>query len=123
MKDGKEIADDRVERSLYNRAVGYDYDAVKIITVAQGQNMGSEVVKVPYVEHVPPDVKAAIRWLEARRPKVWRRTVGLTGGDGGPIQFGDGEDELAGLTDDERAQLRGLLSKAAAGSDSGRGEG
>jgi hypothetical protein len=27
---GKDIADNRVERSLYERAVGYDFDAVKI---------------------------------------------------------------------------------------------
>jgi hypothetical protein len=30
LKAGKAEADDRVERSLYQRAVGYEYDAVKI---------------------------------------------------------------------------------------------
>ena len=31
LKVGKEAADQRVERSLYQRAVGYHYDAVKIL--------------------------------------------------------------------------------------------
>lgn len=123
LKDGKDIADDRVQRSLYNRAVGYSYDAVKIITVSKGAGEGSIVEEVPYVEHVPPDVKAAIRWLESRRPKEWRRTLGLTGGDGGPIEISDKDGDFSGLTQDERSNLRTLLAKAAAGDDEGAGEG
>ena len=119
---GKEIADERVSRSLFNRAVGYNYDAVKIMTVSLGAGEGSRIEKVEYVEHVPPDVKAAIRWLEARRPKEWRRTLGLTGGDGGAIQLSDADKDFSGLNADECANLRTLLEKAAAGPDEGDGE-
>jgi len=121
MKVGKEIADDRVERSLYNRAVGYSYDAVKIQAVALGNNGGSEIVETPYVEHVPPDTKAAIRWLEARRPEVWRRSLALTGAGGGPIEVKDDDANFSGLEKDERAQLRTLLQRA--GAEPRRGEG
>jgi hypothetical protein len=56
LKIGKTEADDRVERSLYQRAVGCTYSAVKIFMPA-GAN---KPVIVPYEEHVPPDVTAGI---------------------------------------------------------------
>lgn len=66
IKAAKEIADDRVERSLYQRAVGYTFDAVKIMTSG-----GKEMI-VPYREHVVPDVTAQIFWLKNRRKDQWR---------------------------------------------------
>jgi transposase len=68
-KTGKEPADERVKRSLYERAVGYGYNAVKIF-----QFQGQPVV-VPYVEFVPPDVTAAIFWLKNRCPDEWKDRV------------------------------------------------
>lgn len=72
LKAGKEVADARVERSLYNRAVGYTYDSEKVVTVAQGNNQGSVIERVPIKEHVPPDTTAGIFWLKNRRPDDWR---------------------------------------------------
>lgn len=66
LKAGKEAADERVERSLYHRAIGYSFDAVKIF-----QHQGEAVV-VPYREHVPPDTTACIFWLKNRRSADWR---------------------------------------------------
>jgi hypothetical protein len=65
---GKDAADDRVERALYQRAVGYDYTAEKIVTTRDGGP-----VAVPYNMHVPADVRAALHWLAIRRPKPWAR--------------------------------------------------
>ena len=48
---GNEEADARVERSLYQRAVGYSFNSEKILC-----NKNGEVTRVPIVEHVPPDV-------------------------------------------------------------------
>jgi hypothetical protein len=62
----KEFADNRVQRSLYQRACGYSYDAVKIFSTPQG------IVQVPYREHVPPDVAACFIWLKNRRRDIWR---------------------------------------------------
>jgi hypothetical protein len=78
---GKGPADDRVERSLYQRAVGYSYNAVKIM-----QNNG-EPVYAEYVEHVPPDPGAAKLWLINRRPEDWREKTynELSGKDGSPL--------------------------------------
>ena len=66
VKLGKAPADDRVERSLFHRAVGYEYDSVKIM-----QDKGRPLI-VPFREHVPPDAGAAFNWLKNRRPDQWR---------------------------------------------------
>ena len=58
----------RVERSLYERANGYSYDAVKIFMPAGAK----EPVIVHYTEHCPPDVGAAFIWLKNRDPDRWR---------------------------------------------------
>ena len=77
LQRGKDVADDIVEAALFKRAVGYNFDAVKIITVPQGANQGSKVEEVPYVEHVPPDTAAATFWLKNRRPRRWREKVDM----------------------------------------------
>ena len=64
---GKEEFDDRVERTLAMRAIGYTYEAEKIFCNAEGQ-----VTRVAYREHVPPDITACIFWLKNRRPEKWR---------------------------------------------------
>jgi hypothetical protein len=58
----------RVERSLYERANGYSYDAVKIFMPAGSK----QPVVVHYTEHCPPDVGAAFIWLKNRDPDRWR---------------------------------------------------
>jgi hypothetical protein len=50
LKVSKAEADSRVERSLYERATGYSYNAVKIF-LPYGSR---EPVYAPYTEHVPP---------------------------------------------------------------------
>lgn len=69
---GKADIDARVEQSLFRRAIGYKHRAVKILTVSNGNNAGSSVEQVPYIEHYPPDTTAAIFWLKNRKPKEWR---------------------------------------------------
>jgi hypothetical protein len=83
LRVGKEASDDRVERSLYNRAVGYSHSAVKIFMPANAQ----APVYAPYTEHVAPDVGAASLWLRNRRGDKWRDKQNLehTGKDGEPI--------------------------------------
>jgi hypothetical protein len=69
LRVGKAEADDRVERSLYQRAVGYTYDSEKLFCYE------GEVTRAEIVEHVPPDVGAAKLWLHNRRPDKWREKV------------------------------------------------
>jgi hypothetical protein len=65
---GKEEADNAVERSLYQKAVGYSQEAVKIFMPAGA----AEPVYAPYREKIAPDTGAAIFWLKNRRKEAWR---------------------------------------------------
>ena len=78
----KEQANDRVEQSLFRRAMGYEHDEVDIKVI------GGEVIQTPIRKYYPPDTTAAIFWLKNRRPEQWRETkaVELTGKDGGPVE-------------------------------------
>lgn len=82
IKVAKEVADDRVERSLFARANGYEHNEIDIRVVANA------IVQTPTRKFYPPDTTAAIFWLKNRRPEQWRemRAVELTGANGGPVQ-------------------------------------
>ena len=64
-KYGMNFADDTVERSLYELAVGYEHRDVKIFRY-KGQ-----VIYAPYTKHVVASVPACIFWLINRRPEEW----------------------------------------------------
>lgn len=83
LKIAKDEADSRVERSLYERATGYERDSVKIFC------QDGAVIEHTFREHVPPDTTAMIFWLKNRKSDVWRdrRETELTGKDGGAIQI------------------------------------
>jgi DNA-binding transcriptional ArsR family regulator len=49
---------------LYERAVGYQHQAEKILTVAGPKGEGSSVERHEYTEHYPPDVAAAKLWVQ-----------------------------------------------------------
>lgn len=66
LKAAKEQADDRVERSLFERATGYERDEVDIRVV------NGEIVQTPIRKFYPPDTTAAIFWLKNRAPAQWR---------------------------------------------------
>lgn len=66
LKIGKAPADDRVELSLYHRAVGYSHpeDDIRVV--------GGQIVVTPTIKHYPPDTTACIFWLKNRRAEQWR---------------------------------------------------
>lgn len=84
LKVAKTEADERVERSLYSRATGYSYEAVKIFMPANA----SKPVYAPYREHVPPDTTSMIFWLKNRQRDKWRdkQDYEHSGPNGGPIE-------------------------------------
>jgi len=63
---GKATADQSVERSLYQRAMGYtcNEDDVRVV--------GGKIVKTEIVREYPPDTTAMIFWLKNRKPRDWR---------------------------------------------------
>jgi hypothetical protein len=64
--DGKNAFDNRIERSLAQRAAGYSYHSEKVF------QYDGQIVRAEIVEHVPPDVSACRLWLMNRRPDKWR---------------------------------------------------
>lgn len=68
LRTAKDEADARVERSLFQRAVGYEQDEVKIFMPASH----NEPVYAPYRAKIQPDTTAAIFWLKNRKPAEWR---------------------------------------------------
>ena len=83
--NGKEHADERVERALYHKAIGYTFDSEKVFQY-EGQ-----VIRAPIVEHVPPSDTAAIFWLKNRRSGVWRdkQEHGITDNEGNDVPLSD----------------------------------
>lgn len=72
LSQGKAEPDAMVERSLFELATGYEYDAEKPLVVAGPQGMGSEIQVAKYREKVPPNAASCIFWLKNRRPNRWR---------------------------------------------------
>jgi hypothetical protein len=85
LRAGKSDADDRVEKSLYQCAVGYSHPDVHV------SHYQGAVTITPLTKHHPPNVTACIFWLKNRRKDTWREKVDheVTGRNGGPIQTED----------------------------------
>jgi hypothetical protein len=83
LRRGKLESDANVAERLYQRAMGYSHQAVKIVA---NPNTGAEKT-VPYTERYPPDTRAAIFWLKNRRPDEWRdkREQELSAKDNAPL--------------------------------------
>ena len=66
LKDWKTIADHKVEKSLYERACGYQHKAIKIFHY-MGRSFEHE-----YIEHYPPDTTACIFFFFIRKHAEWK---------------------------------------------------
>ena len=90
LKEGKELADYLVKKSLYKRALGFEYDEVTYeksktgglaLGVTKKEDKDAEITSL---KHTPthkikvvtkliiPDVTAQIFWLKNRQPEDWR---------------------------------------------------
>lgn len=66
LKEGKEISDSKVVKSLFERAIGYSHPDVHI------SNYQGAITKTPITKHYPPDPTSMIFWLKNRQPDKWR---------------------------------------------------
>jgi len=66
LKEGKQIADGEVAKSLYHRAKGYSHKAVHI------SNYQGEITQTDIIKEYPPDTTACIFWLKNRQSEMWR---------------------------------------------------
>jgi hypothetical protein len=80
LKAAKAPADERVERSLFERATGYERDEVDIRVV------NGEIVQTTVRKFYPPDTTAMIFWLKNRKPADWRDKVETE--HSGTVRFG-----------------------------------
>lgn len=69
IKGWKEDADNKVERSLYQRALGYEYEEV-----TKEISMRTKKLKITKIvtKKTPASEIACIFWLKNRRPLDWR---------------------------------------------------
>jgi len=91
LKSGKSDADAKVAKSLFGRAIGYDYSEVSV------EKKGRKILKTTTTKkRMAPDTTAAIFWLKNRQPELWRDRVetNLSGG----IAL---KSDLESLSDDE----------------------
>lgn len=84
LKEGKAPADAKVEKSLFQRAIGYKYQEKKVIQLPDGTKR-MEITE----KEVVPDTTAQIFWLKNRLPQEWRdkHEQILTGEGGKPIKI------------------------------------
>jgi len=105
LNEGKAIADGKVARRLYERALGFE-------TIEEKLGPGGMVVELKTV--CPPDTAAAIFWLKNRQRANWRDKVetGMTDKDGNdvPPAF-----DLSKLTNEELRTLAELQRKGRTG--------
>jgi transposase-like protein len=82
IKGNKDQADAPVVKSLYQRALGYEYTEI-----SEKHDPEKGLIKTVTVKQVAPDVTAQIFWLKNRQPKDWRdkRDVEIGGKDGKPL--------------------------------------
>lgn len=69
---GKEIADAKVEKSLYQRAIGYETKDTENIVEVDPRTGESKPVRVKTVtKQIAPDTMAAMYWLNNRKPEQY----------------------------------------------------
>ena len=112
LKAGKDVADERVERSLYQRAIGYEQDEVKIFMPGGA----AKPVYAPYRAKIAPDVTAAIFWLKNRRSDAWRDVKHIDSKQETTHRY-----DLDSLSDTRLDELERILADAVR-SEGGKGE-
>lgn len=66
IKEGRLAPNARVERSLFERATGYEHTETKVMVVDK------QIETMNVTKHYPPDTAAAFIWLKNRDPERWR---------------------------------------------------
>lgn len=80
LRVSKDVADDNVEASLYNRAIGMEVKETTVHVFADSDNKTRKYQKT-VTKQLPPETSAAFIWLKNRRPAKWRdrQEIGIDG--------------------------------------------
>lgn len=106
VREGRAVADGRIARSLYERAVGY-CQSVERVVVLRGEAKKIDVT----VQH-PPDTQACIFWLRNRCRENWNVRSAPAGGDG-PTEDIAAELDAAWARVEEEERLASLSANQA----------
>lgn len=83
VNSSRELADKKVEKALYDRALGYSCPETRVFC-QEGKIITEEVEK-----HYPPDPKSLEFWLKNRQPDKWKAKQEIhnehTGAGGAPL--------------------------------------
>ena len=72
LNEGRELANSRIEKSLYKKALGYTVTETHR-TIQVDKDGNAKPVKIETTDkHFAPDTGAIIYWLKNRNPKGWR---------------------------------------------------
>lgn len=75
VREGKALADARVARCLFQRAVGHEHKIERTVLHLGKERPLSDTL------YFPPDVRACIFWLRNRQPRLWNRRTRAQGDD------------------------------------------
>lgn len=101
LKNGKEVADYKVENALYKKAIGFTaIDKVvstkRLVEYKDGKRVRE--ISVPVVVEIeryyPPDTVAEIFWLKNRKPELWREKQEIASCGVGKVEIVDGIPEF-----------------------------
>jgi hypothetical protein len=83
LKEGKDVADRKVENALYKRACGFEYEEV----TTERDEINGKMITKRVTKFYPPDPTSMIFWLKNRKPDEWRdkRETEVSGSGGGPL--------------------------------------
>lgn len=107
LKGWKGVADDRVERALYERALGYEWEEDAIVW----DKFERERVQIRLEKRLPPDTTACIFWLKNRRRADWRDKLEVDNNHTGsvahsvrvdPVELEERIKLIAGMAAEER---------------------
>jgi hypothetical protein len=75
VREARAVADAKVARCLYERAVGYQHTVERTVWHLGRERSVTEKV------HLPPDTRACIFWLRNRQPQYWSGRAAAPEGD------------------------------------------
>ncbi len=87
LKEGKAVADNKIQRALFQRAAGFTHPDVHI------SNFQGVITVTNLTKHYPPDTTACIFWLKNRRPAEWRDKVDVAHSGSVDIEISIGGDD------------------------------
>lgn len=85
VQEGKTIANAKVIRSLYERAIGITTEDTEKSVILDEHGNPKPIKVRTYKKEYPPDTMAIMYWLNNRERDSWRQRQEITGANGTPL--------------------------------------